>query len=785
MPSKLSVNNNHNSIAEHLPDLAAIAEESNDLIFITDHKGLITWASAGIEKKYSFTTNHIIGKNLLGFLELTKTQNTKVEALRSAIKKGLSTTITLLQHNKKGNPFWNELKLKAVKGAKGKILKFIVVGKDVTEQIEKNEELLYSELRWKFAMEESGDGFFEYDLKNETFYGSENLLDILALKKDDNQLDFQALINALHPEDSESAVNAMFDLIEGTSDLFRHELRLKNKDGKYTWTIVRATISSRSNEGKPLALIGTTTDISLIKQTEAELVTAKLEAEKASGYKDQFLSTMSHEIRTPLNAIIGMTDLMIRENPPAKFKENLDILSFSANHLLSLVNDVLDLSKIEAGKIEFVTVGFNLEETIKRIFQTFEAKCRENGIRFTYAIDESIPAIISGDAMRLTQILNNLVSNAIKFTRKGSVQIRVSNLKSGPKKAKLLFEVIDTGIGINKKMQEKIFDDFVQASSSTSHIYGGTGLGLAITKKLVELQGGKIGLESQPGSGSRFFVSLEFGTGAKVATRKTKNLSVENSAISLKGMKVLLAEDILANQKVAVSYLNHWQAKVTCVNNGLEALKILGKDDFDILLIDLYMPVLNGFETIEKIRKTAKGINLPIVALTASIEPAIIKKALASGADACLGKPFEPNHLLESVASLLGKTGPAPLPSQKKAKPAARKNSYKYINLKRIQDASLGKESFVSNMIKILKQEIPQNLNSCAANLKNKKYDEFSTSIHKLKNGLLMLGLNYLRKDLVMLEVNSRERKQLNQLAPVFEKIKTTCGKVSEELNSI
>ena len=785
MPSKLSVKKNSTQNTAHLHDLAAIAEESSDLIFITSTKGIISWISTGIEKIYGLRKNELLGKHFTEFLKISKAQASKVNEVNTVIKKGTTNKTTILLQNKKGTLRWNELKIKAEKNTKGKLQKFIAVVKDINEQVEKNEELLYSELRWKFAMEESGDGFFEYDLKNEKFYGSENLLDIFSLKQKDHQLDFQALINALHPDDSESAVNAMFDLIEGTTEQFRHELRLKNKAGNYTWTIVRATISSRNSEGKPLALIGTTTDISQIKQTEEELVKAKSEAEKASGYKDQFLSTMSHEIRTPLNAIIGMTDLMLRENPPQKFKENLDILSFSANHLLSLINDVLDLSKIEAGKIDFVNTGFNVEETVKKIFLTLELKCREKEIDFTYTIDKSIPAIITGDAMRLTQILNNLVSNAIKFTHKGSVQIKVSKVKSHAQKINLLFEVIDTGIGIDKKAEEKIFEDFVQASASTSHLYGGTGLGLAITKKLVELQGGKIGLESHPGSGSRFYASLDFGTTGGTVKTKSKASKGNQEQTTLKGIKVLLAEDILANQKVAVSYLNHWQAEVICANNGLEALKLLAKEHFDLLLIDLYMPVLNGFDAIKKIRKTKSGSKLPIIALTASIEPVVIKKALASGANVCLGKPFEASELLKTIEKLSGKKVAQARSIENKHKSSLVETEFKYISLKKIQDASLGKDSFIKNMIQILQQEIPQNLEACSNQLEKLNYQEFSAGIHKLKNGLIMLGLNSLKKDLSTLETNAREQKQLQKLPKIFGGVKAICNKAIEELNSI
>ena len=548
------------ALEEHLRDLAAVAEETTDAIIITDAGGKITWVNNGFTRKFGYGTREIINVSLPDFFQSTLTTPAKVAEIKSALAGGENYSGTILSRTKKGVSLWNEIKIKAVKDDKGIIQKFVLVAKDVTEHIKKNEELLYSELRWKFALEESGDGFFEYDLVTHKFFGSENLQELVTLNDDLTQLVFPALIDIIHPDDSEPAVNALFDLVSGRTPMLQHELRIKNKQGNYIWTNVRATISSKDAEGKPLMLIGTTTDISHIKKTEEELLKAKHEAEQASEYKNQFLSTMSHEIRTPLNAIIGLTDVMLLQKPKGELMENLSILSFSANHLLSLINDVLDLAKIESGKIEFVITQFNLEETIKRIYQTFKNKCNDAGIQFSYSVAKVIPRLVLGDALRLTQIMNNLVNNAIKFTAEGSVKISVKQVGAPGNKIKLLFEVIDTGIGIDKKMQQQVFEDFVQADSNISRKYGGTGLGLAITKKLVELQGGNIHVESKPGKGSRFYFEMEFGVDADANANSKKPAKPVNEPTGLNNIKVMLVEDILANQKVAVSYLNHWHA---------------------------------------------------------------------------------------------------------------------------------------------------------------------------------------------------------------------------------
>ena len=547
---------------------------------------------------------------------------------------------------------------------------------------------------------------------------------------------------------------------------------------------MRATISSKDSDGKPLMLIGTTTDIAHIKKAEEELLKAKREAEQASEYKNQFLSTMSHEIRTPLNAIIGLTDVMLLQKPKGELKENLSTLSFSANHLLSLINDVLDLAKIESGKIEFVKTYFNLEETIKRIYQTFQNKRREAGITFSYSVDENVPGAVLGDALRLTLIMNNLVNNDIKFTSKGSVKINVGLIAKRGNVVRLLFEVVDTGIGIDKKMQQQVFEDFVQADSNISRKYGGTGLGLAITKKLIGLQGGEIKLQSKLGKGSRFYFELDFGMGEKTKEKGSKASTRNKPVTELKNIKVLLVEDILANQKVAVSYLKHWQAEVKCALNGKEALALFKKHDFDILLIDLYMPVLNGFEAIKRIRKLTKGKSIPIIALTASIEPDVIKKATDCGANICLGKPFDARELLETIKRITN-SRQVLANAKPKAKQKSTRIKFRHIDLKRIEDASLGNKAFVKEMIGLLRAEIPGYINDCRLTLQKKDYSKFSGAVHKLKNSLLMIGLDVLKVDLATLETNAKSRKQVDKLAPLFAKVEDKWSEAAKELNSI
>ena len=769
---------------DRLRDLSVVTEETSNQVIITNTKGEIEWVNRGFTKTTGYTVDEIRGIKPGALLQRKETNPQTVKEIGTALREGNSFHGTILNFTKEGVPYWNELTINPVRDPYNYVIKFISVSTDVTERIKKNEELLYSELRWKFAMEESGDSFFEYDIANGKFFGSDNLLKLVGVADHPSRLDFQSLVNLVHPDDSETAVNTLFDLVAGKTKTLRHELRVKDPSGSYVWIIIRATITNRGEEGQPLTLLGTTTDISQIKATEAALVKAKNEAEKASAYKNEFLATMSHEIRTPLNAIIGLTDLMLLKKPEGELRENLDTLSFSATHLLSLINDVLDLSKIESGKVEFVNAEFSLQDTMAGIYQTFVTKCREKGNVLTYKIDGSIPELLSGDQLRLTQIMNNLVNNAVKFTDNGKIEIMVLPAGHTGNKMKLLFQVIDTGIGISPEHQKKIFEDFVQADAGIAQRFGGTGLGLAITKKLIELQYGVIGVESVLHQGSKFFFTLQFDIihEERVGKVITEKAATENNLLD--NIKVLLVEDIAVNQKVATSYLSHWHAEVICANNGAEALAIFAQRDFDILLIDLYMPVMNGFDAIKKIRETAKGKTVPIIALTASADTVTLKTAIDCGANICLSKPFDAKQLLANIQKLIkSRKKSSGAIGQITENSAGRK--FKHINLSKIEEASLGNKEFIKTMIETLRAEIPPIIEQGTVTLKNKNYEQFAREIHKLKNCLLMLGIENIHTDLSMLEENARQVKNLETLDKMYNKVKETWSNCKEELQSI
>ncbi len=378
------------------------------------------------------------------------------------------------------------------------------------------------------------------------------------------------------------------------------------------------------------------------------LLKAKNKAEKKAKVKSDFLSTMSHEIRTPLNAVIGMTHMLLEDSPRKDQLEQLNILKFSADNLLVLINDILDYSKIEAGKMELVHMDFDLTQMMSNLVESMQPKAIENIVFLNLFIDSKVPQYLKGDKTRLAQVLNNLISNAIKFTNRGDVFVRVHWVAEEEETVCLRFEVEDTGIGIAADKLKTIFNSFEQAEKDTSNKFGGTGLGLAISKFLLELQGSELKVTSQLSKGARFFFDLEI-----LKSKEVRNI-IDQRVISpgrnrneLEGLNVLLVEDNKINQMVAIKFLEKWKVNYDLAENGEVAFKKVMRRDYDIVIMDLHMPILDGYEVTKRIRSRPenKYKSLPIIALTASAMAEEKANVFRVGMNDYVTKPFDPDEL--------------------------------------------------------------------------------------------------------------------------------------------
>jgi len=371
---------------------------------------------------------------------------------------------------------------------------------------------------------------------------------------------------------------------------------------------------------------------------------AREQAEEGLRAKSEFLSTMSHEIRTPLNAVLGMTHLLLAEDPRPEQKEQLDVMLFSANNLLTIVNDILDYTKLEAGKITFEEIPTDLAALARNVVTSYQIPAREKGLQLRLVLDPTLNGPVLGDPTRMAQVLANLVHNAIKFTARGGVEVRLKVEAQTERQATLTISVADTGIGIEPAQQKLIFERFTQADSSVTRSFGGTGLGLAICKRLLEEQGSTLHLISEPGRGSTFFFTQTFPRLSAPAEVSRMSPSLASNARPLDGLHLLLVDDSPMNVLAAKGILNRWGAVVDVATNGQEAIERLDSARHQVVLMDLHMPVMDGYEATRHLRQ--RGETLPIIALTASLAREVEREARATGLNDIIVKPFRPDELL-------------------------------------------------------------------------------------------------------------------------------------------
>jgi PAS domain S-box-containing protein len=425
----------------------------------------------------------------------------------------------------------------------------------------------------------------------------------------------------------------------------RLEITLLRKDGTEIPSEMSITTVTSNNE---IYFHGFFRDISDRKRREKEILLMKEKAELAAVAKAQFLSVMSHEIRTPLNSVIGFAHLLLENNPRLDQVEFLNVLKFSGENLLSLVNDILDFSKLDSGKAELDESPFSLKLLVENVYKSFLPKATEKGIQLSYHYDPALPDLINGDSVRIGQVMLNLISNAVKFTGTGSVSLHLKVLSQTADSYETYFAVTDTGIGIPPEKQDKIFELFTQADGSTGRKYGGTGLGLNIAQKIISLMGGKLEVKSEEGKGSEFFFTVILNRSSyQVVGHSLGADTGESTTALLNNISILVAEDHHANSFLARQFLTKWGATVCIAENGAEALARLAEQRFDIILMDLQMPVMDGFECTARIRKMYP--DLPILALTAARSEEIEAKTIAAGMNDIVGKPFVPKELRSKI----------------------------------------------------------------------------------------------------------------------------------------
>ncbi len=572
-------------------------------------------------------------------------------------QKGMLSDIETQILKKDGMPIDVHVSISILKDESGRMIGAIGIIRDITKQKAAERKIKESENKIRIILDNSAASITLTDQNERIVSWNRYTEQMFGFKHKDIYLKH---VSSLYPPEEWTKIRA--ENIRKLGSKHHMETKVIKKNGGMIDVDLSINILKDSNDNI-VGSVGIIQDITQQKQFQQMLMQSKLAAEEANTAKSLFLANMSHEVRTPMNTIMGMIDLTLDTNLSDEQKDNLKVAKDAADNLLGLINDILDLSKVEAGKIKLEAIDLNLPSIITNVCKGLSVLARNKNLEIVTQMPPDIPETLIGDPVRIRQILINLINNAVKFTERGRITVALKMMRLSEHESEVLFSVNDTGIGIPQNKQEMIFEAFTQADDSTTRRYGGTGLGLAICKRLVAMMDGKIWVESEDGKGSTFYFTAHFKYKMKPSTA---TIAVEPSngdgvhhmnQIPLKDnhcLHILLAEDNLVNQKITMKILEKRGWKVEAVGNGQEVLDKLNKESYDVVLMDAQMPILDGLTTTRMIREDNKktGKYIPIIALTARAMEEDRQKCLEVGMDGYVSKPIDRLKLYEAIENI-------------------------------------------------------------------------------------------------------------------------------------
>ena len=633
------------------------AKQSNDLssrvfenspmgILLVDDDGLIEYINPSMVQLVGMSREQLIGTSVKDLYREAVGQES-LDLIRGDIRQHGFWQGEVAFRSRTGEVFYQQQVVSTMRQDDGGF-RYIVTAIDVTQTRIASDELMEKERLLELALEAANINYWQINFEHMQFDLSRPEA-LFPLRKELAPAFYEEFYSKLHPDDYQVLERSFLSYLKGETRRHRCEYRILQDDGCYHWLQSTGKFVEFDKEGVPTLLIGFHQDFDEIKsltnemhlrvqQRTRDLELATEAAEVAAKSKSTFLANMSHEIRTRLNGIVGVTDLL-RETPLNDMQQDyLNTVTFSANTLLSIINDILDISKINEGMMGLERVAFNFHDFVSALLASYQSQA-DTGVEFFSSIDGDVPTWLAGDPTRLHQILGNLLSNAFKFTSQGSVGFLVKVESSEASSTQLLFEVRDSGIGIAEKAQSKIFEKFEQADLSTTREYGGSGLGLSICKKLVDLYNGEIWVDSEPGVGSSFFVRLKLPVAEAPEKGNTQTMDSQGQIDA----RVLVAEDNPVNQKVIAAMLNKFGVDYDLAHNGEEALALVcdGRH-YDIIFMDCEMPKMDGYESTRRIRQWEQDQQRPGVRICALTSHAMAEhrdQCLVAGMDDHLAKP--------------------------------------------------------------------------------------------------------------------------------------------------
>ncbi|MBS1609900.1 MAG: PAS domain S-box protein [Bacteroidetes bacterium] len=722
-----------------------------------------------------------LGDNILDYI-LPERKESFIKIFRKVMEGGLEET-EVPADTPEGKK-WYHNSYFPVRNARNEIIGICTSSKDITEKKlvdnalakirAEREEYQY---RLQSILDNTPLIVFVKDLEGRYLFANKAFLELLNLKDTDviGKTDFDITSEELARE-----YKKVDDEVISTLRSLEREETIYNVNGGRNLLLTKFPLFDRKNN--IYGVSGIATDFTDKVQYRQKLIEAKKKAEHAEQLQEQFLANMSHEIRTPMNGIIGMTNVLMGTPLDEEQKEFVNIIKQSSDNLLFLINDILDLSKIKSGKLSLEHIRFNLREILDTTLAPFYIKAKEKSVELILMQDITIPQQLEGDPYRLNQILNNLLSNALKFTEKGSVKLSIGKLNQSEKEVTLQFSVEDTGIGIPEEKIQNIFNSFEQASSSTARKFGGTGLGLAITRQLVEMQAGKIEVKSVAGSGTVFEVTIKYPYAKQKNTKEfLPEVNPNNNNKVLKGKRILVAEDNEINQKVILNILKKEEIITVIADNGREAVNRLEEGEkFDLIILDMQMPEMDGFQTATYIRKKLL-MNTPIIAMTASALRNEKMKCFELGMNEYLTKPFSPAELFKHLRRFLLAQNSVQPPLRQVTK--SESELYNLSHLYEMED-----NEYFCEILQLFLDTTPTGLQEIKEAALYENWQLVYKKAHKMKSSLGILQMNSMLELITAIESSARFEKEtelipekLKQVTELFELVRPI---IETELNN-
>lgn len=759
-----------------LEHLSLVASTNENGVFFTNPDGTIFWTNKGFSRLTGYEEHEIIGKTPLELCKGPLTNRDDLRSMLDAFYAGKTFEIEVVHYRKDGTWFWGRERGQSILDEKGNVLEYFAMVEDVSTIKEKEHALKLSEEKYRGIIANMNMGILEVNNHDQIVYANHSFCEMSGYSSRE-LIGKHARELFLRGENAELMKEKDQLREEGVSDVY--EMAVKNKRGEAKWWLISGA-PMYDERGNKTGSIGIHLDITLQKELEVQLMQAKAEAEESAKAKEVFLANMSHEIRTPMNGIIGMTRQLYKTGINEQQKFYLDTISTASENLMVILNDILDFSKIESGKLYLEHVGFRLEETLGNSIRVLTPRAEEKGIALKTVIDEGITPVMIGDPHRLNQLFLNLVGNAVKFTEKGSVTVKCDLESEQGATQQVRFSVIDTGIGIAPEYLERMFEKFTQEDKSTARRFGGTGLGMSISKHLVELMGGTIDVQSAKNEGTTVSFSIPLQKGTVHDIPPATAAAITDFSI-LGDKRILLVEDNELNQLVVTSSLDLFGLKTVTAGNGIEALEALKNEQFDLVLMDIQMPDMDGYEATRILRKELR-LGIPVIALTANAIKGENEKCLKAGMTDFLSKPFEENDLLAVLMKYLGEGKAGGIPAHGPARKNNRRREVGF-SLDKLREISRGNDQFLVKMIGIFRRQSSEVLADMRNAHGKKDFDRLRKLAHKLKPSLDNLEISGFAREIRELEKWDEKTSNNEQIQELLDRLEQVLTEVQQGLD--